>query len=745
MKVNVPKLTVSLLIGLFSTLQLSDHSPSAKSPSGRKPVPVGIGDVRSFRAAYDSWKAKVTRYGGDRNLVLALGYSKGLSAEFTKARGLARLDVVDGSVSVQVSGLAETDALDVWLIDNRPGPGQSVKPQSGDAMVRLGGLTREADRGTLEAQLDRTALAGFEIDLIVVARAGQDPGEAGILFGSVTLFQRLYHSELRQQFASLGQTDAPHRAHSGPLGLAAAPFRALIPSPAHAAGTGTMDVEDLIARGEDLYFNEQFEGNGRTCGTCHPAENNFTIDPTSIAKLPDTDPLFVAEFIPELNSIPDDGIFDGEFFEIPAMMRSRGLILENIDGFEDRGNKFVLRGVPHVLALSTSIEGPQRPDGTPVPFDNTAHPNPDFAIIPPLQRTGWSGDGTPRSDGLPGAGNLRDFAMGAVIQHFTLTLDRVEGTDFRLPDDDELDALAAFLRSLGRQQELDLAATNFPDPIVSLGQELFNRLDKGKCVICHSNAGANIDAEFFSGILGPLAQLSNANFGTGVNDLPNLPGDRIAELAGVPNPPDGGFGLVDHSPDANGPGMPPNCVGGRPGAFGTVTPGGVLPAGLCEEDFNTPPLVEAADTPPFFHNNAVATIEAAVAFYNDDAFNNSIGAGLIGGIRLASTEVTAIAAFLRVLNALENIRNSIRLLNLARDFDLNRATARRQIRIAQAETLDAIEVLRAGGLHAVAIEQLEKALKREKIARRARLRITRIIFSKRAIRNLEAARDRMVN
>jgi len=35
----------------------------------------------------------------------------------------------------------------------------------------------------------------------------------------------------------------------------------------------------LIARGEDLFFNETFNGNGRTCGTCHPVENNFTLDP----------------------------------------------------------------------------------------------------------------------------------------------------------------------------------------------------------------------------------------------------------------------------------------------------------------------------------------------------------------------------------------------------------------------------------------------------------------------------------
>ena len=39
---------------------------------------------------------------------------------------------------------------------------------------------------------------------------------------------------------------------------------------------------------------------------------------------------------------------------------------------------------------------------------------------------------------------------------------------------------------------------------------------------------------------------------------------------------------------------------------------------------NTPPLIEAADTPPFFHNNSAATLEDAVAFYTSDTFHNSI-------------------------------------------------------------------------------------------------------------------------
>jgi hypothetical protein len=108
---------------------------------------------------------------------------------------------------------------------------------------------------------------------------------------------------------------------------------------------------DLIARGEAIFFNETFRGNGRTCGTCHREESNFAIDPAFIATLPADDPLFVAEFNPALK----------KNFENPRLMREFGLILENMDGFEDLEKKFVMRGVPHVLGLRTSVNSPQGP------------------------------------------------------------------------------------------------------------------------------------------------------------------------------------------------------------------------------------------------------------------------------------------------------------------------------------------------------------------------------------------------
>jgi hypothetical protein len=116
-----------------------------------------------------------------------------------------------------------------------------------------------------------------------------------------------------------------------------------------------------------------------------------------------------------------------------------------------------------------------------------------------------------------------------VIQHFTKTLNRVPGVDFRLPTDEELDALEAFQLSLGRQQDLTLPLL-LKGTVPKRGQEIFLDNGLGKCNLCHVNAGAT--ANFGGGNSG------NANFNTGVENLPDQPADLTGELV----PPDDGFG-----------------------------------------------------------------------------------------------------------------------------------------------------------------------------------------------------------
>lgn len=65
--------------------------------------------------------------GADRSLVLPLRYNKALSVKFTNAHGTAKVDLVNGSISVEVSGLSDKEAFDVWLFDNKSAPKDSVK------------------------------------------------------------------------------------------------------------------------------------------------------------------------------------------------------------------------------------------------------------------------------------------------------------------------------------------------------------------------------------------------------------------------------------------------------------------------------------------------------------------------------------------------------------------------------------------------------------------------------------------
>jgi hypothetical protein len=203
---------------------------------------------------------------------------------------------------------------------------------------------------------------------------------------------------------------------------------------------GAVSVD--ICTGADLFLRETFDGNGRSCATCHPVANNFAIDTRFIASLPPNDPLFVAEFNRTLARL-----------EIPAQMRGRALILENVDGFApDPTVRFVLRSVPHTLSMGTSVTR-----------------SPSDPVTPPVERTGWSGDGA------PGNGALRDFQTGAITQHYTKNLARVPGRDFRLATSRELDTIDLFMRQLGRTNELDLTTVVMSDARAEAGRQRWVR------------------------------------------------------------------------------------------------------------------------------------------------------------------------------------------------------------------------------------------------------------------------------
>lgn len=642
-------LTAVFVLGLPPVLMLSDAPVT--DPPDQDPLRELIAEQSTLADRYQQWQTAWIEGGGDSHVQMRLGWALGLSkVDPTRARGELRLDLLAGEVEARVTGLE--DEADVWLVDNQEFEGHSAAPETGDRMVRLGRLVPGADAVTLHTELGSRFFEDFMVDLAVVTRAGENPVEGGVLFGSRSLFERVYTG---QRMAAVREARdngfLQSLTREGVVEL-------LSPRPAHANSSAILVakglVSQMVADGGDLFFRGTFEGNGRTCGSCHPVENNQTIDVPFIQSLPSNDPLFIAD-LP--GGVPG--------LETPNLA-AHSLVLENVDGAENPTVKFVQRGVPHSLSMDTSVTAP--PDGR-----------------APVERTGWSGDGAPVT------GALRFFTMGAIFQHFTKSLNRVAGPDFRFPTDAEADAVEAFMRAVGRVEDPNnpfvLSAITFADAGAERGKNRF--LNVG-CNGCHGNATANTGAG------------TNNNFDTGVESLAN------PAQGTFPFPADGGFGTALR--DCDGDGTAGDCFG--------------------DGTFNTVGLIEIADTPPFFHNNVIQTVEGAVAFYAGPEFGNSPSGGFFGGpLPLSAQDIDDIAAMLRVINAAFNIDIAIQRVTAARSLEnssfkstINRTasseestngtreTANALLALANIEAADAVEVLDDRSLHPSAVQDLLDAI-----------------------------------
>ncbi|MDP3877251.1 MAG: hypothetical protein Q8Q50_09750 [Methylobacter sp.] len=589
---------------------------------------LGMGNAEHLVVAYERWKSSVDSRQGAENLAITLRFPKAFSSQQTQAHAVVNVNLLNGWMTAHAQGLDSKKIYSLWLLGGSDNKAQPALEKA------LGELHFSGDKHSLETQLDRQALQGFYIKRIVLTEAGQ-PASAAMLSGEPDFMQKLYYADKYWAIAGIGHLPDAKKPDAAP------PFAFLLPKPA-LADTPTLDLDaaltEQIARGRELFLHETFGGNGRTCATCHREDNNHTIDPGYIASLPDDDPLFVAEANPELSAL-----------ENPKLLRQLGLFLVNSNGFDKAP---VFRSAPHLLALSTSLLPEPEKEG--------------HAVTHAL---GWSADGS------TGDGSLRLFTVGAIIQHMPKTLARQENIDFRLPTDDELDALEAYMLSLGRSVDPDLDNMNFSSTIVQRGRDLFHSkaIGTGQCKGCHFNAGANSSTTF-----------ANGNRDTGVENMPDDP----ARLVWSPAQVDGGFGLNER--EDCGSSSDKNCYGNG--------------------EFNMTSVIEAADTAPYFHNNSVNTLEEAIAYYNSPVFHKSPGAEPADPnkpesvctrcIKLESSQVTAIALFLRTLNVMENIRSSNDLDTKALALFANgqQDNAADMVKLALAETEDAIEVMEAGKL-----------------------------------------------
>jgi cytochrome c peroxidase len=641
----------AVLLWVFAFANTSGSQ--AQEPEGN----YGVGIPEVFVPKYLAYRGAQLASSTPDVMRIRLGYVKGLSTSFVDMTGEAAVNLESGAFSVNLKGLTPLQVYTVWLVD---GTETALLPPLPDAVFGLATFLALGSTTLVSGLIPVNLPIGFTIDRVVVA-PGSLWGSEALGAGAVNVFQKIFFRRLSLVNDSTGEvlfeetTQPPTRFALVPdldnetefARMAPVPGNPLLGSPvlrlANFSMTtstmragGSVKLDKLISQGAQLFFEETFRGNGRTCGTCHPASNNFTIDVPFIKTLPANDPLFVAEFNPALAQL-----------ERPALMRSFGLILENLDGFSSPTTKFVMRGVPHTLGLQVSLEQ-------------------DTSLVPaPAEMTGWSGDGA------PGTGSLRDFAIGAVTQHFTRRIQRVSGTDFTLPTAHQLDAMEAFQLSLGRSRDVDLARVTFQATTTNLnaGKNLFINGGGdpdfgGTCNFCHTNGGA----------LSAGLQNQNRNFNTNVEDRPHPARTRVQ-----PFPIDGGFGRNNNGD----------------GTFGNRT-------------FNTASVVEAADTAPFFHNNVEGTLENAVRFYTGPEFNNP----RLPAARFSfdDVQIDQISDFLRGLNTIQNIE--VARQELAEILAIRsdpRAEQDTRLQTAFDETQDAIDVLTAGNLYPAARDHLTAA------------------------------------
>jgi hypothetical protein len=658
-------LGLALLLGVLPALFVNLALPaqlSVPAPKPASPLRALLAQQQSpLELFYRDWQKGYLAAGGDRNVFVSLGWTQGLSTEWSEARGQVDLDMINGTLRAEVQGL-DGQPADLWLVDNQDGPGRTIQPEPGDRMFRIGRL-QGGRTAKVATRLGPELFRNFELDLVVVSRAGKTPAESSVLLGTRPYFERLYTSTRL----------AMERVQNVP-GLAgflrpASLLSMLSPGAAEASSTDILIAHNLISQavgdGGDLFFRGTFGGNSRSCSTCHRVTNNQGLDLDFISTLPANDPLFIAEIPANQGGVPG--------LERPRLMRGHAQILENLDGFQNPTVKFVMRGVPHSLSLATSITAPA---------DGRA----------PVQRTGWSGDGAPST------GALRLFPVGAVTQHYPKTLNRVPNVDFVLPTDAQLDSMEAFMLSSGRLNQLNLANVSLLNASAQAGKVRFVAAD-ARCNGCHNNASSNI------------ATGTNNNFNTGVETAPDP--SQITEL----HPHDGGFGTADRDCDGDGVN---DCFG--------------------DGTFTTPPLIEAADTEPFFHNNFADTIENAVTFYTTKAFANSPAGGGVA-IPLTAADIDNIANFLRVLNAAFNAaisiqRNSAALSlensstsitgTCAATFDAactstddvngKRQTVNMLLALSNSEAADAIEDLQTKGIHSDAVTLFNSAISKNNSA-----------------------------
>lgn len=336
---------------------------------------------------------------------IPLTYSRALCPEYTEASGVVRIDTASGLIDVTAHNLGELSAdhhRELWLIENKPGAPNGVGIDvNDDHIVQFGPLSIN---GNDSFALSLDMLDQMQINAVAIVEVSAEGATKPIIVG--------LNSRPTTLFAAI-----------------------------------TRQANDSVKLGRKLFTQETFDGNGRTCATCHPLNKLGTLSASDIRRLPGSHKLFVHRQQPALADLEDDDL-----------LTSRGLILENTQGFN---NPPVFRSIP--------------------PFHNALSP------------FGWAGHQP----------SMAQFSMEAIVQHFPKTLNREPGVDFRMPTQAELDALAAFQLSVRNPKNRNLQGNL--DRLVkkgaaTRGREIFFDDERGKCARCHNSQTLGNTDNFDTGV-----------------------------------------------------------------------------------------------------------------------------------------------------------------------------------------------------------------------------------------------------
>ena len=426
------------------------------------------------------------------------------------------------------------------------------------------------------------------------------------------------------------------------------------PTPTNDAGaTLTFALATQVDQGGNLFTGETFQGNGRTCATCHISTLNFALPPSNIQSRFKTvattfDPLFIGETNPSsfdagfdfnLNTLvltdtvssaaPCIGTLQGIITSGSGATAARAKVLQQVSP-----TTYLVYGGMNP-ALSGTVSDTNSCSGTVASITAGSLGAIVGSPVPGLEdpkrmRTSVDTVNFPQGrglileniDGFSGAPNvfrksphllnlnerfspfglsgsvfdLQTFATGAVTQHFPRTLNRNSGgsnPDFRLPTADELAAMEAFMRSHEFPPGTDPNKFNLNNFIVTAAQQRGSNAFFGaaKCSFCHSGTVLAGGGIFNTGVV-------NQTINSAAMD--NLPCE------------------------------PSSPCGSRA--------------------FSVRQLFNIANLGPFFHDGSAATLKDVLAFYNSSNFANSPGStGFSGPINTPAISPTAtddIIAFL---------------------------------------------------------------------------------------------------